>query len=119
MTQTELMVQVWRVLGSAPYLLVLLGGAAVCLACASRTPRKSIMVGLALGIELITFLVMPLISARLFAAWPADATDQLNMRILVSALIFSIPKGISLGLLLWAAFSKEPAAPVEYQVVGE
>lgn len=119
MGQTEVMVQVWRVLGSAPYLLVLLGGVAACLACASRAPRTALIVGMALGIELITFLVMPLITTWLFAAWPADAADQLNMRIFVNALVYSIPSSISLGLLIWAAFGKERAATVEYQVVGE
>ncbi len=107
MAQADWIFQASRVLGAAPYLLVLLGGAALCLACASRVPRTAIIVGIALGLNLFNFFVMPLISTYLFAAWPVDAQDQLDMRILINSLVYSIPSSISLGLLLWAAFWPE------------
>lgn len=104
MAQSDLMLQIWRILGSAPYLFVVLGGVALCLARAPRMPRTALIVGMALGIEIVGFVVLPMITSQLFARWPADSTDQLGMRILVNSLVYAIPSSISLSLLLWAAF---------------
>ena len=116
MGQSELTVQLWRILGSAPYLLVVLVGVALCIACASRAPKTALLVGIALVIQLVNYFVTPFIVAQLFANWPADAADQLNTRIFVNSLVFSIPSSIALALLLWAAFLPQ-RAPRDFDVV--
>jgi hypothetical protein len=116
MGQAELTVQLWRVLGLAPYLLVVLVGVALCIAGASRAPRTAVLVGIAMVIHLFNMFVTPFIMAQVFANWPADAADQLNMRIFVNSIVFSIPGSIALALLLWAAFQPQ-REPREFDVV--
>jgi hypothetical protein len=114
--QSELTVQLWQILGSAPYLLVVLVGVALCIACASRAPKTALLVGLALLIQLLNRFVTPFIVTYLFNSLPADAADQLNMRIFMNSLVYSIPSSIALALLLWAAFQPQ-RQPREFDVV--
>jgi len=98
-------VQLYRLLGSTPLLLVLLGGVIWCLLNASRAPRVSLLVGVALGVHLVSFFALPVISVLIFSLWPPAASDALGARIFVNGLVYSIPDSLSLGLLLWAAFA--------------
>jgi len=98
-------VQLYRLLGSTPLLLIALGGVIWCLLNATRAPRVSLLVGIALGVQLAGFFSLPVISALLFSLWPPSASDALGARIFVNGLVNSIPASISLGLLLWAAFT--------------
>jgi hypothetical protein len=116
MGQSELAVQMWRIIGSAPYLLVVLVGIALCIACAGRSPRTALLVGIALFIHLVNMFVTPFVAAQVFANWPVDAEDQLNMRIFVNQFVYSIPSAAALGLMLWAAFQR-PAEARDFEVV--
>lgn len=114
----DLQVQLYRILGSTPLLLVTFGGAIWCMLNASRNGRTSLLVGIALGVQLASFFVMPVISSLLFSLWPANASDALGARIFVNSLVYSIPASISLGLLLWAAFSAPGRVSPENPVDG-
>jgi hypothetical protein len=91
-------------------------GVALCIACAPRAPKTALLVGLALLIHLLNRFVTPFIVTYLFNSLPADAADQLNMRIFMNSLVYSIPSGIALALLLWAAFQPH-GQPREFDVV--
>jgi hypothetical protein len=100
-------VHLWRWVGSAPWLIVVMVGAALCLLHARQKPRAATLVGIALAIELGAFFVMPFVSQFLFAAFDATAMHELSWRILLNSVLYSIPNSIALGLLLWAAFGGE------------
>jgi hypothetical protein len=102
--------QVVRALGSIPWMLVALGGIVWCMVNASRGPKVRLAVGIALGLQLARFFVLPLVMSNLGLLFGVGASAT-RARIFVDSVVYSIPDSIALGLLLWAAFSSPGREP--------
>lgn len=101
----ELQMQLGRLVGAAPWLLLVLGGGVLCLIGESRPVRVRTLVGCAMAIELLQFVVMPLVIQRI-----ASEAQQAGGGILTWATVSfvgSLVSAMSLGLLLWAAFTPD------------
>lgn len=103
MNMPDLEVQLFQWIGRTPWLLVACAGIVLCMVFAGRQPRRCLMIGCALAIQLAVHAAAPFISQFVFARFDATDMSQLKWRILLSSLIYSIPNALSLGLLLWAA----------------
>ncbi len=106
MTVDTLGIQVVRAVGSTPWTIVALVGLILCMLNYSRAPRISVLVGIAILLQLFNAFVMPFVSSFLFSLAPAQQMDNIRIRILIDSVMYSIPAGIALAILLWAIFSQ-------------
>lgn len=87
--------------GSTPSLLIWLGAAAVAFLRFDRDPRRSTMVLVAVGILLVVQIVFPLVTPLVLNA--GGGIHQIQMRVLLNALMYSVPSSIAFALILWPA----------------
>ena len=101
--------------GSAPFLLVLLGGAGICLFRMSHDPGRRARVLAAIGILLVVRLLFPLLTPLLLN----NLLDvgSVPLRVLINSLIYSVPQSVALGLLFWTIF--EPPGSRVMRVAAE
>ena len=99
-------IHIARALGSIPWTIVAVAGVILCMINFSRAPRASVLVGIALAIQLFSRFVLPIVANFLFTLVPAQQMDDIHLRILVNSVLFSIPAAVALALLLWAVFSQ-------------
>ena len=106
MSNDQIGIQIARAMGTAPWTIVAIVGLILCLINFSRAPRPSILVGLALAIQLFNTFVLPFVANYLFSLAPAQQMHDIQARILVNSVLFSIPSAVALALMLWAVFSQ-------------
>lgn len=94
--------------GSAPYLCVLFGGAFLCIRHSRNNPRAAVLVGLALALQFADRLITPFLSRAAFTFFPAGTMDDVRLRVALNAVLYAIPDAVALGLLLYAAFHTSP-----------
>lgn len=96
-------------LGSIPTLLVMLAGAVICAVRRSRPLRARVLVGIALVIQLFNFFTAPLVMGVLGSAFSLTDADNTTfaMRMALMNLYSSSMSAVVLGLLLWAAFTRD------------
>ncbi|HAB12686.1 MAG TPA: hypothetical protein DCE47_13445 [Planctomycetaceae bacterium] len=97
--------------GAAPLVLVLLGAAVFAASRVSLDPRRMIRVLIAIGILLFVRLAFPLV-IPLFLNDVIGARE-VQVRILLNALVYSVPYSIALGLLFWTIFDVGRARSAE------
>jgi hypothetical protein len=98
-----------RILGSAPLLLVMVGGLAVCLIRDTRPLRVRVLVGTAIAMQMFNVIVMPVVYTLMIAAnqQSGGGVGGLSMQIQLLSLFGSSISGVALALLLWAAFTND------------
>ena len=97
-----------RLIGSAPFLIVAFIGIALCLASQSRPAKVRIAVGCALALQLMSHLVLPFLYtyvAQVMNSLFAESNGRATA-IAISLIATSI-SAFALGLLLYAAFSRD------------
>ncbi len=88
--------------GTVPLLAVWLAAAIVAFVRFDRDPRRSTMVLLAVGIFFLTRIVFPLITPLVLNA-VGGGIQEIQLRVLLNALMYSVPGSIAYALLIWAA----------------
>jgi hypothetical protein len=98
--------------GSAPLLLLWLGGIVLCLVRFRRSRLFYLLIGTALAIQLGSAIVLPfllepvlnsLAASEFFDPYESDPF-QSGGALLVMHLVFSVPQFVSWALVLWAVF---------------
>ena len=97
--------------GSAPLVLVLLGAAVFASSRMSHDPRRMVMVLIAIGTLLFVRLVFPLVMPVLLN--DVIGVREVQVRILLKALMYSVPHSIAFALLFWTIFDVRRARPPE------
>ncbi|MEE3366626.1 MAG: hypothetical protein VX304_13350 [Planctomycetota bacterium] len=95
-------IQLMGLAGSAPFLLVLIGGAAISLFRMSHDPGRKIKVLAAIGILLAVQMLFPLLMPLLLNK--VLDVGSVPIRVLCNSLIYSVPQSVALGLLFWTIF---------------
>ncbi len=91
----------------APWLLVLLIGAGLCVRHASDQRRRSVLIGIALLIYLVSYTGAILFSTMVYMRIE-QVTGSHGIARIVSGLVTSLPTAVALALVLYAAFYGEP-----------
>lgn len=105
MRMPDIEVEIYQWLGRIPWLLVACAGIVLCMLLAGKHPRRCLLIGSALVIELAVSAAGPFLVPLLFASFNAGNMNELKWRILLNGLVYSIPNAVALALLLWAAFA--------------
>jgi hypothetical protein len=101
-----------RLLSSAPYLIVAFGGIVLCMIRQSRPARVRIAVGCALALQLAQHLVLPFVYNHIFQLLQSSSSSGgMNAGMVVVNLIGSLISATVLGLLLYAAFTRDDRPP--------
>lgn len=90
-------------MGRMPLFLVLFCGAVFAAVRARSQPQASTLTVVALTIALGFLLAGPLITQFIFQN-AATGVTELRLRVLINALMNSVPQAIVYALLLWAVF---------------
>ncbi|MBL8852166.1 MAG: hypothetical protein JNG89_21010 [Planctomycetaceae bacterium] len=108
----DLQMVLTRLVGSAPFLAVAFAGIVLCLARESRPVRVRIAVGCALALQLLSHLVLPFLYthvAQLMNAQFSGSDGRAGM--IAISLVATSVSATALGLLLFAAFSRDDLPP--------
>ena len=99
----------WRILGSSPTLLVLVGGIALCLIRDTRPLRVRVLAGAAVALQLFNVALMPFIFQMVLsmAQQGGGGVAGISMQMTVLSMFSSSISAVALALLLWAAFTHD------------
>ena len=123
----QLLVYIAILVGSFPWLLVMLAGGVVCLRRLSTHPREGWLVGSAIGLTLFASLGLPqlvssivglLQSPGLFGTFEANGASKWIMQFLY-CLPASIIRSAAWSLILYAAFGEGSEPGSKYLVEDE
>jgi hypothetical protein len=91
----------------SPWLLVMLIGAGLCLRHAGDQRRRSVLIGIALLIQIASTVAGLFATQFVFEALQ-KATDSIEVAQMVLGLLHSLPSAVALLLMLFAAFYGDP-----------
>ncbi len=91
----------------APWLLVVLIGAGLCLRHATDQRRRAVLVGISLLIHLTSFVFSLVASGHVYRL-VQEATNSSGIARIIMGLMSTLPSAVALLLLLYAAFYGDP-----------
>jgi hypothetical protein len=97
-----------RLVGSTPMLLVMVAGLFLCLTVGTRPQRVRVLVGIAITIQLFNWLVVPFAMNLVLSLMHSGMmVGGMPWQYMLMSLFSASLSGIALGLLLWAAFTRD------------
>ena len=106
----DLGIELSKLAGQLPVLLVWMGAAGLCLIRAERDPRRARLVGIALAIFLVTTIVFPFLKPSILNAG-GGGFDDVHVRNLIDQAVDSVPHSIAFAMLLWTALQPARRPP--------
>jgi len=91
---------------SAPFLVVAFAGVVICLVRDSRPNRVRVAVGCALALHLLNHLGLGVVSSFIIQQ-ATRSGNNVGMPLFVVQMVGSLVYAVALGLLLYAAFTKD------------
>ena len=121
----HLMMQLAYLIGSLPWLLVMLAGGVVCLRRLSNHPREGWLVGSAIALSLFASFGLPHLIGQLIQHVPGlmasgpPGADSIWKDQLLFGLPVSVAQATAWGLILYAAFGEGSGPRSKYLIEDE